>query len=64
MISRLAKPCAAHSNALACTTFRCGNVVDAAIFCSWARCVWVTGNAGALITDIPKCYRTISQTEH
>ena len=63
-ISWLAKPCAAHSNALACTTFWCGNVVDAAIFCNWARCVWVTGNAGAVITGIPKCYRTISQTEH
>jgi hypothetical protein len=38
--------------------------VDAAIFCNWARCVWVTGNAGAVITGIVKDYRTISQTQH
>jgi len=38
--------------------------VDDAIFSNWARCVWVTGNAGAVITGITKCYRTISQTEH
>ena len=51
-ISWLAKPCAAHSNALACTTLRCGNVVDAASFYNSARCVWVTGNAGELITGM------------
>src|ERR1035437_1795832 len=49
-ISWLAKPWAAHNKAFACTTVRCGNVVDAAIFCNWARCVWVTDTAGALIT--------------
>jgi hypothetical protein len=60
----LAKPWAAHNKAFAWTTLRCGNVVDAAIFCNWARCVWVTGNAGAVITGTTKVYRTISQTEH
>ena len=63
-ISWLAKPWAAHNKAFACTTVRCGNVVDAAIFCNWARCVWVTDNAGAVITGMVKDYRTISQTEH
>ena len=58
-----AKPCAAHSKALARTTLQCGDVVDAAIFCNWARCVWVTRNAGA-VTGISKDHRTISQREH
>jgi len=34
-ISWLAKPCEAHNKAFACTTLRCANVVDAAIF--WWR---------------------------
>jgi len=59
-ISWLARPCAAHSKALAWTTVRCGDVAEAAIVCSWARCVWVTGNAGAVITDITQCFRTVS----
>ena len=63
-ISWLATPCAAHSNPFACTTWRCGNVVDDAIRTNSTRCVLVTGNAGAVITGMTKDYRTISQTEH
>jgi hypothetical protein len=53
---------AANSNALACTTWRCGSDEEPAIRVSSARCGAVIDNAGAVITGMTLLSRAISQT--
>ncbi len=50
---------AAHSKALACTTWRCGNVEDAAIRVNSRRWTTVIDRGGAVGTGIKIDYRTI-----
>ena len=50
--SLVATPSAANSNALACTTLRCGNDDDAAIRSNAARCASLITNGAAVTTGM------------
>jgi hypothetical protein len=63
-ISSLATPSAAHNNAFACTTRRCGNTEDTATRASSCRWSSVTVNAAATINAVYQDHQANSATHH